>query len=99
MLKLLMALLILVPSFSVGDTAQDDRRVNDHLHSTQTKIQILHDRTVLDNEKKAPPLERSPTYEDAAKYREYGVEMPRHLPFDDLDLDHLDDEEAASSSK
>jgi hypothetical protein len=95
MLNLILTLLM--SSLSAADTAQDDHRVNHHLQRTQTKMQIDRDRTILENRKFAPPLKRSPTYQDSSAFRSYGVEMPTSNPFENLDLDHLDEDEPEST--
>lgn len=91
MLQLLVALLI--TNNAIADTAQDDRRVNHHMQRTQTKLQIEREKTALDNKKLAPPLRRSPTYQDPTAFRSYGVEMPKANPFESLELDHLEEED------
>ncbi|MEQ1878384.1 MAG: hypothetical protein ABL958_17205 [Bdellovibrionia bacterium] len=87
---------LLIHSFALADTAQDDRAVNAHLQRTQTKMQIMRDRTILDNQKTAPPLERSPTYLDPAAYTSYGVEMPVRNPYEDVIFDHLEQPEPST---
>ena len=98
MFKAILALSITMTGVSaLADTAKDDNAVNAHLQRTQTKIQIMRDRAVIENQKTAPPLRNSPTYQDPAVYSSYGVEMPVRNPYDDVIFDHL--EQSSSSSK
>jgi hypothetical protein len=81
------------PRAGLAGHSNDDQRVNRHLAETNTKLQLDREKASLENEKIAPNFDRTPTYEDPKTYRSYGVDMqPEHLPFDDLDLDHLDQE-------
>jgi hypothetical protein len=96
MFKLIICILFAASGWAKGESrgvSKDDQRVNHHLARTNSKIEIQRQKALLENQKTAPSLDRTPTFEDPAKYKNYGVEMQQKLPFDDLDLDHLDPEE------
>jgi hypothetical protein len=88
MLSRLLPLILLLPSLAFAG-ANDNRRVNDLLQTTNSKMELDRQKTVLENSKTAPLFDRTPTYDDPVKYHSYGVETPQRLPFDDLDLDHM----------
>lgn len=88
---------ILLLSFTLktqADPARDIQRVNEHLHRTHSKIELQQQRTMIENAKTAPQLDRSPTYDDPEKYRSYGVDMQAEkTPIDVFDFDHFDQAE------
>jgi hypothetical protein len=89
-----MSKLVVILLFACGaraETPQDVQRVNQHLSRTNSKIELERQKTEVENEQTAPKFDRTPTFDDPVKYRSYGVEMQQSLPFDDLDLDHLEE--------
>ena len=91
MLKLFLFFLYAL-NVSAQQVPRDDQLVNDHLNRTNSKMAIQRSRAHLENQKTAPSLDRTPTYDDPSNRKNYGVDMQQKLPFDDLDLDHMDPE-------
>ncbi|HEX4923340.1 MAG TPA: hypothetical protein VFV50_04610 [Bdellovibrionales bacterium] len=74
-----------------ADPARDIQRVNEHLQHTHSKIELQQQKTIVENAKTAPQLDRAPTYDDPERHRSYGVDMQiEKTPVDTMDFDHLD---------